>query len=494
MKIFNIKSNKKFVVRLALLTIPLAPIVTSCDEDFLNATPELTILEGRNFDTPELVLAQVNGLYASMKHGRFMGGRYQIYNDIRAEEFINRTSNNVTGYSVWNQTAGADENYTTDLWSRAYLTINRVNTFLKGLEENSDKVDDALEAQYKAEAKFVRAMSYFSLVQMFAKPYTLDNGASPGLPLRLQAESSSANNGLKRSTVAEVYTQILKDLNEAEADLPARYGTGAANNALNTTRAQKNTVIALKTRVYLVMGRYADVITEGNKLVPASAPNTSIGEGVKYQLLPDVASVYATDVNQEVIFAAPFTETDAPGTQNQIGYYFNAGNIEYYLNSSTTGIQGVYSSSQFEADDKRKTDLTSVYTGLASKPIISLKFSAVSPYADWIPLIRYAEVLLNLAEAEAEVGDQARAVALLQAVHNRSDASWTYTGTTKTDLVNAILTERRIELLAEGFRTNDIFRRGQAINSRGAGAAIESTDPRYVLPIPTSEVNTNPEL
>ncbi|WP_242927705.1 RagB/SusD family nutrient uptake outer membrane protein [Pontibacter vulgaris] len=494
MKIFDIHSKKKYVVRLALLSIPFAPMLTSCEKEFLDAQPELTLLEGKNFDTPDLVLAQVNGLYASMKHGRFLGGRYQAYNDIRAEEFINRTANNVTGYSIWNQTAGADENYTTDLWSRAYLTINRVNTFLKGLEENSDKVDDALEAQYRAEAKFIRAMSYLSLVQMFAKPYVLDNGASPGLPLRLNAESNTENNSLKRSTVAEVYAQILKDLNEAEVDLPARYGTGTANNALNVTRAQKNTVIALKTRVYLVMGRYADVITEGNKLVSSTAPNTSIAEGVKYQLLPDPASVFATDVNQEIIFAAPFTETDAPGTQNQLGYYYNAGNIEYYFNTNTTGIQGIYNNPQFEADDKRKTDLTAVYTGLSSKPVISLKYSAVSPYTDWVPLIRYAEVLLNIAEAEAEVGDQVRAIALLQAVHNRSDATWLYTGVTKQDLVNAILTERRIELLGEGFRTNDLFRKGLPINSRGAGASIDATDSRYVLPIPTSETTTNPGL
>jgi len=207
MKLFNIKTNKKHIVKLALLTIPLLPLATSCKDDFMEAKPELTVLEGANFDAPALVLAQVNGLYASMKHGRFLGGRYQIYNDIRAEEFVNRTSNNVTGYSIWNQTGGADEPYLTDIWARGYLTINRANTFLQGLDDNAAKmtaakIPDTDVAQYRAEAKFVRALSYLSLVQMFAKPYTADNGASPGLPLRLQAESNSENNALARSTVA----------------------------------------------------------------------------------------------------------------------------------------------------------------------------------------------------------------------------------------------------------------------------------------------------
>ncbi|WP_276498048.1 RagB/SusD family nutrient uptake outer membrane protein [Pontibacter litorisediminis] len=493
MKIFNRKSNKKYIAKLALLSIPLSLTLTSCEKDFLEAKPELTVLEGANFDSPAVVLAQVNGLYASMKHGRFLGGRYQIYNDIRAEEFINRTSNNVTGYSIWNQTGGADEPYITDMWSRGYLTINRVNTFLAGLEENASKLDAELVENYRAEAKFIRAISYFSLVQMFAKPYTADNGASPGLPLRLQPEFSSDNNGLARSTVAEVYTQILKDLNEAEEGLPEEYSSAA----LATTRAHKNTAIALKTRVYLTMGRYADVITEGNKIVSESAPFTTLS-GESYSLEEDIAAVFENDTNKEVIFAAPFADTDAPGTQNQLGYYYNVGNLEYYLNDKTEGIAGIYTNEQFEADDARKTSLISRYNlGSAASPryvYYITKFSRVSPYIDWVPLIRYSEVLLNLAEAEAEVGSQERAIALLEAVHQRSDASWSYTGESKADLINAILTERRIELLGEGFRTNDLFRRGFGIPSVGAGAEISPTDSRYVLPIPTSETNTNPAL
>jgi hypothetical protein len=490
MKLFNIKSNKKYVVRLALLTIPLAPTVSSCDKDFLNAEPELTVLEGNNFDTPELVLAQVNGLYASMKHGRFLGGRYQVYNDVRGEEFINRTSNNVTGYSIWNHTAGADENYTTDMWSRGYLTINRVNTFLAGLEANPGSVEEATAAQYAAEAKFIRAISYLSLVQMFAQPYTADNGASPGLPLRLQPESSSANNDFARSSVAEVYAQILRDLEEAEEGLQESYATPA----LNTTRAHKKTAVALKTRVYLVMGRYADVIAEANKIVPESAPFASTG-GVEYQLESDVATVYTNYTNSEAIFSAPFADLDAPGTQNQLGYYYNAGNIEFFLNTTS----GIYANPQFEEDDARKTDLTATYTGLSAKPVILTKYTGVSPFTDWVPLIRYAEVLLNLAEAEARVGSQERALALLQAIHHRSDATWEYTPENQEDLVNAILTERRIELLGEGFRTNDFFRTGQPILSSGAGSATELasiplTDPRYVLPIPTAETLTNSAL
>ncbi|RNI26196.1 RagB/SusD family nutrient uptake outer membrane protein [Rufibacter latericius] len=503
MKIFNSNPSKKYLIRLALFSMPLASILSSCGDDFLDAVPETSVFEGSNFDTPALVVAQVNGLYATLKHARILGGRYQIYNDVRTEEFVNRTSNGVTALPVYNFTVGADDSYIADLWTRGYSTINRANIFLKGLAENTDKVAAADATMYAAEAKFVRALAYFSMVQMFAKPYVADNGASPGLPLRLQAETSSANNALKRSSVAEVYTQILKDLDDAEAGLPGAYtGTAAAAGTLNTTRAHKSTAIALKSRVYLAMGRYANVITEANKIVSATAPFTApatIGgvASVPHQLQPNIATVFTTFTTSESILSAPFTDTDAPGTQNQLGYYYNAGNVEYYLNATT----GIYGNPQFTATDARKTALTGMSNiGSAAAPNnvpILTKWSAVSPYTSWVPLIRYSEVLLNLAEAEARVGDQARALALLLAVHHRSDPTWVYAPTSQDDLINTILTERRIELLGEGFRSNDLFRTGQPIMSRGAGSAtalatIAPTDTRYLIPVPTTEILTNP--
>ena len=480
---FYIKTKKQYLIRLALLALPLAGL-TSCEKDFLEAVPETSISDANAFDTPDRIETLINGLYLSAKSGTFLGGRYQIYNDIRAEEFINRSPNNVTGYDIWQHTSNSNNTYLSNMWTQGYLTINRVNLFLDGLEKNKEKVDAEVYAQYQAEAKFIRALSYFSLVQIFATPYTQDNGASPGLPLRLQPETSSANNGLARSSVAKVYEQILKDLNEAEAGLPETQGSAL----LNTTRAHKNTAIALKTRVNLVKGDYAGVITEGNKIVSAAAPFTA-PTGVKHALQADITSVFkAPYTTAESIFSVPMAATNAPGTQNQLGYYYNAGNLEYYLNTSEPGI---YADPQWTADDDRKSKLTAEYSGVGKH---LTKFSGVSPYTDFVPVIRYAEVLLNLAEAEARVGDQERALALLEAVHHRSDADYDFGDLSQQELIDAILTERRIELIAEGFRANDIVRTGQPIRSQGAGTDIAPTDPRYIFPIPVSEVNNNPDL
>lgn len=478
---------KLFTNKIGILSIALAMTVSSCNKEFLNAVPELDLSDATVFNTPERVLSQVNGLYGSAKSGSLFGGRYLIYNDIRGEEWVNRTTNSVTGYSTYQGNQDPSDSYLAAFWVQGYLTINRANLFIEGLTANPTAVSSTLAANYRGEAKFLRALTYFSLVQFFAKPYSLDNGASPGLPLRLKGETTSANNDLARSTVAQVYAQVLKDLNEAETELPDSYSSAL----LNTTRAHKNSAIALKTRVLLAMKNYAGVITEANKIVSASAPFKSSAR-VAHALQSDVSAVFkAPYTTTESIFSFPMDATNAPGTQNQLGYYWNAGNVEYYLN---TGATGIYNNAQFAATDDRKTKLTVATTAVAKFPSLT-KFSGVSPYVDYVPNIRYAEVLLNLAEAEAEGGSLTRAVALLQAVHGRSDASYVFGSlATKSEVVKAILTERRIELLGEGFRANDVLRRGEPLNSFGAGAIIQPNDPRYIYGIPLSEVQTNPSI
>lgn len=493
MRVFNIKHTGSRQVRNLLFVLPFSIgfFLSSCKSDFLDAESQTSASTESAFSSPGRVLAQVNGLYATVKNGNFLGGRYLVYNDIRAEDFIARNTNGVTGYTAWQHTDGADDSYIANFWITGYLAINRANILLEGLEANASNLDAAVVKNYSAEAKFVRALAYLSLVQVYANPYVKDNGASPGLPLRLKPETTAANNDLPKSTVAQVYAQILKDLNEAEADIPLNYPTPATSSAaLNVTRAHKSTVIALKSRVYLAMGKYPDVITEANKLVSAAAPFVALSAaGVAHKLQDNIAAVYTSYTTTESIFSLPMAATNAPGTQNQLGFYYNGGNggREYYLNPSSPGI---YANPQWEADDARKTALTSTISG----QVYVTKFAGVSPFIDWVPVLRWPEVLLNLAEAEAEAGSQTRAIALLQAVHNRSDATWSYSGTTKQDLINAILTERRIELISEGFRSNDIARRGQSMVSVGANSTIAPSDARYLFKIPTAELLNNTQL
>jgi starch-binding outer membrane protein, SusD/RagB family len=111
---------------------------------------------------------------------------------------------------------------------------------------------------------------------------------------------------------------------------------------------------------------------------------------------------------------------------------------------------------------------------------------------DYVPVIRYAEVLLNLAEALARTnGLDARAIALLNAVRKRSDASTTLAPTTQQELIDATLLERRIELLGEGFRSRDLMRLGMAFPAKGSIGAVAAAETQYVWPIPSGEILVN---
>src|SRR5690606_36213454 len=143
-------------------------------------------------------------------------------------------------------------------------------------------------------------------------------------------------NDLARSSVAEVYNQVIADLDLAETNLSADRGSAFEN----TTYAHKNTAIAFKTRVYLSMGDFANVIAEANKIVSQSAPFTA-GSGVLHALQSNISNVFSPPyTTTESIFSMPFTEANLPGTQNGLGSYYNPGprGIGDYSHNMESGV------------------------------------------------------------------------------------------------------------------------------------------------------------
>lgn len=469
-----------------LIALAVGLFLTACNKDLLDPVPETVFSDASVFDSPARIEQQVNGLYAFLKNGQFYGGRYVVYQDIRGDEFLNETTNGVTGLQTWNHTVLASTNEVENLWNNAYRAINSFNVFLAGLDANKAKVDPALAANYTGEARFLRALSYYSLLTLYARPYADGNGGSLGLPLRIQAELAAGNNDLARSTVAQVYDQILADLNFAEQNLPDAYAT----DYLNVTRAHKNAAIALKTRVLLSMGRYGDVVAEANKIVSSSAPFTA-SSGIQHQLAASVSDVFAPPyTTKESIFSMPFTENNLPGTQNGLGSYYNPGPRgigDYSLNPA-----GVIGNTSWTVDDDRRSFIFDNTEN--GRPYLN-KFPRGPQHLDYVPVIRYAEVLLNLAEASARAsGVTQRAVDLLNAVRGRSDAGTQYTIGSFADanaLIDAILLERRIELLGEGFRSPDLLRLLQPIPGKANVNAVQPGQSEYIWPIPQGELATN---
>ena len=477
---------KKQIRYIACLGAGMLIFSPSCKRELLNPTPQTSITDASAFDTPARVLNQVNSMYSAMKSGNFYGGRAIIAGDIRGEEFINETTNVVTGSDVWllNPT-GTSQNFVKNMWSSAYYAINVCNLFIDGMAAKGTSVVGAsLASNYIGEARLIRAICYYTLLQYYARPFADGSGNKPGLPLRLTGIKSGGQSDLARSTVAEVYAQILSDLNFAESNLPVNYSTAY----LNTTRAHRNTAIALKTRVYLSMQNYASVITEANKIVSTAAPFTA-SSGVAHALQANIVNVFRSPyTTTESILSMPMTTTagDNPGTQNQLGYYFSrtTGNGEFSLNPS-----GIVANAGWTATDARRSFNATV----SGKPYLNLKYNAPSPFTDYAPVIRYSEVMLNLAEALARTnaGVDTRALALLNAVRQRSDATTTLAPANQQALIDAILLERRIEFLGEGLRNGDLMRLLQTIPAKGSAPSKTASEAGYIWPISSDEMSLN---
>src|SRR5215510_14494115 len=227
------KKYFKYIVSLSLGVL----MFTSCKRSLLSPIPQTSITDATAFDTPARVFNQVMSLYQALKNGAFFGGRAVVAGDIRSEEFINETTNLVAGTDVWQlNCTGTSQNFVKNMWAQAYFAINLCNLFVDGMAaKGTTVVGTALSNNYLGEARLIRAFSYYWLLQFYARPYADGSGSKPGLPLRLTGIKGSGSSDLARSTVAEVYTQILSDLNFAEANLPLNYST----QALNTTRAHR---------------------------------------------------------------------------------------------------------------------------------------------------------------------------------------------------------------------------------------------------------------
>ncbi len=466
----------------------LALVASSCrKESSLNPVSVNAVDFASSFSTADRIKAQVLGIYAGLKAGQLYGGRYIVYNEVRADNYINLTTNAVTAYQVWNYTSSNNDQEVTGPWAAAYSVINRCNLFLDGMAAGgSATVGATLAANYIGEAKLVRAIAYYSLLQLYARPYWDGSGAKPGVPLRLKGNAVADNYDLARSSVADVYKQIVLDLNDAETGLPLNYATAYDN----TIRGHKNTAIAFKTRVYLSMQRYGDVITEANKMVSANAPYVA-ATGVAHALQANVANVFkAPYTTTESILSSPMNAaTDVSGGQTALGSYFFSVR-EFKLNDA-----GIIADPDWKATDARRSLIgTATISGVSSK--LMGKYATPSPYIDYVPVIRYAEVLLSLGEAITRSTNSvdARAVNLLNAVRQRSDATTTFTVADFSNaaaLANAFLKERNIELLGEGLRSPDLLRLGLDLPGKGTVSSVPASDRRYIFPISQTELLYN---
>jgi starch-binding outer membrane protein, SusD/RagB family len=473
-------------------------LTIGCSKEFLDPVPQTSLSDLSVFDNKDRVVAQVNGMYAAVKNGWYLGGRYLAVGDMRGDNFIPLSNNSYVNFNTWNHLEISATMEVNDIWNQIYASINVVNVFMEGLKTNWDGgklktlITDAEYNQFLSEALTLRAMCYFDLVRLYAKPYIQGSGANPGVPLRLKAEKTAAGNDLARSSVDEVYTQILSDLNTAEPLAISSYD----DDNLNTTRVHKNTIIALKTRVLLTKGDWAGVVTESAKIVSASAP-FSAPSGVANALSSSWDAIWTTYTTKESIFSMPNTDINNGGGQSAITWYFSSESGEsIYLVAASP----VYAA--MDPTDVRKSSMVKMAaTGSEPDKYFISKYTHQTTLSDWCPVLRYSEVLLSRAEAIVRSNGSVTqgAVDLLNAVRTRAFPTGAYTlgsFASADAFYTAVLQERNFEFLGEGVRSFDLMRLGLDIPAKigltmGNVGAIAASSSAYIWPMPSGELSLN---
>ncbi len=458
------KKNKIFTIGLLSLAL-----FASC-ADSLDKEPPLDLTNKEIFADTQHIESNLLGLYGSAKS--IIGLRLFDFNVARGDEFINQSVNNNEAISSYEMTVGQTTIDNTETWTKLYQAINNVNTFLEGIEEAKATAGSNYD-MWVAEAKFVRALSYYYLNDLYAQPYLLNKDAK-SVPLRLKSENSTGNNDLKRSTVSEVYAQIEDDLSDANiANLPSNTNTYDA-----VTRASQGAAHVLRQRIFMEQGKWDQAIAEG------LAVNG-------YSLESDIANLFASPyITNETIFSFPMSETNRGSRQSAPAYYFYDGTR--FVIDFTSGIQSKEAYSL--ASDDRIAELT----GKVGTQPISTKFKDSQNYLDWTPIFRYAEVLLNLSESYYQNGDETSARKYLSQVRRRSvkeaDDVLDINSLSGEALKEAIYNERRAEFMGEGIRSLDIHRRGEDFIKQGGTVKeirISPSTNGYIWPIPTIERSAN---
>lgn len=505
-----------------LMTVP---VLTSCESTVLDLTPGNSFSDVTAYSTPERCELAVLGAYDAAQCGYYedaddwtrgypFGAASIIQGEMRGEDMnLTAVFYDYTYSATYTTSTGNNKS----MWETSFEAINRYNVVMEGIEDAASRgvISNELKEQYVGECLFLRALTYHNLMIHFALPYGVEGNNDYGMPLYLTAvtDPSEVEAQLKigRSTVEDTYKQILKDLNDAETYLPDAISSDKIG------RASKGAAIALKTRVYLHMRDWTNVVTEAKKL-----------EGGRFDLEADPATPFTSYANNvESIFSIPNSSSDNASVNGAMAAMMSARTGGRAMCTSSPTL---YNSTYWKADDKRRKLL---YYRESDKYYFCDKYQNPQTNEEYAPIIRYAEVLLNEAEALARDNsnpeNKGKAVAKLNEVRNRSLADPSTQAYKEEDfsdtkaLVEAILWERRIEFHGEGRRWEDIHRlaaddlcpsagipakidynktKGQGVFVIGGEVnagwygkeLIPYTDKRFLWPIPINDLVRNPTL
>ncbi|WP_345230857.1 RagB/SusD family nutrient uptake outer membrane protein [Olivibacter ginsenosidimutans] len=462
--------------------------LASCS-DFLEELPEDRFTEGQFYQNLEQAQAAVDAIYQPIRVTSAFGGQYFLQVEIMAEFSIGRGSTAAVGaYQGLDATNASRVGL---VWQYLYQSIFYANTAIENIEA-MDNISDTDKNQLIAEARFMRAFSYYHLVRHWG-----------AVPLILSTEQEST----PRTPADEVYASIIADLENGESvlpDAPKQYG-----------RPTKWASSAFLADVYLTRQDYAKAAEKAEEVI-----NSGKFSLVDVNTLDDWDKIFGPSANgtSEEIFYLKYSHQNGwqwphnllyPGTPySPFGNYVMTSSLDNkFLN-------------EWSNDDWRKQwgVFTSYYSESAGK-VVSLpslapvQFSKFrdpdaptnAGHANDYPFLRYADILLIHAEAQAMAAGtpSAEAIEHLNMIKRRgygypsqqaSAVDYAASGWTAAKFQDTVLQERAYELFLEGKRWLDLKRTGKIKESILKYLGIVVADAHINWPIPQQEIDTNPEI
>ena len=460
MQIINFR---QLATRSALL-LSLGLAVGAC-EKAVNVEPFNSVSSDTGFTTRQDAAAGLLGTYDALQAGDYYGLSFPSVSDLISGD-IRHVGTFVTTYGVINQNQALPDNIqVSNTWNAIYRAISRANYLIK----ESEKINDAAfpkEATI-AQARGIRALAYMDLIALWGgTPGGYGFPGGRGVPLRLTPTTAIGPDTefIARSSEAEVAAAIRADLDYAIANLPL----GAGSNRLTRTSA-----LALRARFELRERKYADALNFAKQVPAIAGFATSAPTGTT---TPDaIWQVFFSTVDQN---SYAFFWYPAPGGRNEfdpgtsIAAAHPAGDLRRAINvvTATTPI----------------TVAGAPFTLLAGT---TQKYYRTTTRDDRFNIIRYAEVVLTIAEAAAQTGNLTEATTNLNLIRTRAGLPAT-TATTVPAIITDILLQRRLEFAYEGIYWFDLRRTSR----------IQTVLPTYaetfrnLFPIPLREVQLTNNL
>lgn len=507
------------------LLMSAALLTTSCDMD----TTHFGVISQENYiETVSDCDAFINGIYGTLRGISGDGSILPIfYPEIQMDQFVGIVDNGNRGGVMSTGQIKAGDTDLANIFYNCYVLINETNYFDPRVDLliESDEISAAnqeLLKYYKGSAKFARAYAYWYLFDKYVwyDAAKLDQ-AGLGLPIEKEFHPSGDRSTYQpRTTIAETVAYINSELAEAY-DLIKEYETNVSAGycAPNAARISSYTVAALQARFALQCNDY---------VTAAQKAELVINSGL-YELTPadQYASMWVNDEGKELLFV-PYAE------QGQGGKAFGVNYLRNNQKNSSDYIPTLDALMAYDEGDVRFDAFFEVYNPMQIQGVQyvayafnkfpgnpALNTGSTNALLNKAKPFRLSELYLVAAEAYAADGaakNETKANSYLNALRKARIEGYTaqtYSGAT---LQKAVRDERGKELIGEGFRLGDLRRWGngftrkagydeligtelavlgevfEGIAAQTNGITYSATDYRFIWPIPTREIQVNPQI